>query len=148
MALLVVLLGMIAPVLSNSLRGRGLTEEATRLVALTEFARSEAVSQGLPTTVWYDPKEGRYGLEVKAGYENIARPDRARSYEVNPDLRLEITGKMPTNGNRVTAAEFAADGALAVESAENIRLTDRFGSAVLVARTADGGAFEIAKSAR
>ena len=54
MALLVVVLAVAAPMLSSSMRGHGLNGEAVRFVALTEFARSEAISQGVPMVLHGD----------------------------------------------------------------------------------------------
>jgi Tfp pilus assembly protein FimT len=144
MTLLVVLLAVVAPVLSNSMRGRGLQEEATRFLALTEFARSEAVSQGVPTQVWVEPGQARYGMEVKTGYETIAGASTPhRDYTLAPETKVEL--KAAASGNRLVAADFTADGVLGLQSAESVRFTDRFGETATVARMADGWGYEIVK---
>src|ERR1051325_1837454 len=68
MALLATLMALAAPSLSRSMRQRNLSQEATRFVALTESARDEAVSQGVPMVVWIDPVGGRFGMGPKTGY--------------------------------------------------------------------------------
>ena len=65
MALLTVVVGFAAPSLARSMRQRNLDGEATRLLAATEYARDEAVSQGVPMTVWINPDTQRFGVEPK-----------------------------------------------------------------------------------
>lgn len=69
LAIMVVLAAFIAPRLANSFQHRELDQEAVRLLALTEYARGEAQSQGIPTQVWIDPQSGNYGAEAVPGYD-------------------------------------------------------------------------------
>ena len=142
MTLLAIVAALSLPSLSRSMRQRNLDEEATRLLALTEYGRDEAVSQGVPMIVWIDAKAQRYGLKPKAGFD--ADETRAREYAMNPDVNAEID-KAAASGGVVEAMEFGADGALASSSVEAVRLVDRFKSVINVSRTADGWSYELVK---
>ena len=145
MALLAVVAAFSAPALSRSLRQRNLDGEAARLLAVAEYGRDEAVSQGVPMTVWIDPKGQRFGVEPKTGYEG--NDARSRSFELNADIHFEIERAATRNGVS-DAMEFAPDGSLASSSTEAVRLVDRFQAAITLARTSDGWSYEIVKETR
>ena len=142
MTLLAVVAALAMPSLARSMRQRNLDEEAARLLALTEFGRNEAVSQGVPMIVWIDAKTQRYGLEPKAGFD--ADDSRVREYSMNSDVQVEID-KAAGRGGVVEAMEFSPDGALGTSSVESVRLVDRFKSAITVSRTTDGWSYELVK---
>jgi type II secretion system protein H len=73
MALLTTIMAIVAPSLSRFMRGRDVEEEARRFLALTRYARSEAVSRSVMLRLWVDPEEGRYGLEpeTRAASEDV-----------------------------------------------------------------------------
>ena len=145
MALLTVVVGFAAPSLSRSMRQRNLDGEATRFLAATEYAREEAVSQGVPMTLWINPDTQRFGVEPKTGYDGSAARDR--EFAVNPDVHLEVTGGVQKSGV-IEAVEFAPDGSPTTASVESVRLVDRFNAALTVARTSDGWSYEIVKETR
>ena len=142
MTLLAIVAAIAVPSLSRSMRQRNLDEEATRLLALTEYGRDEAVSQGVPMIVWIDAKSQRYGIEPKAGFDSDEA--RARDYAMNPDVQIEID-KAAASGGIVEAMEFGPDGALTTSSVDSVRLVDRFKSAITVSRTTDGWSYELVK---
>ena len=163
MALLVVFLGIIVPTVSRSLRQRNLEQEAARLLALTEYGRDEAASQGVPMDVWIDVDSKTFGVEPKPGYTGATA--RAKSYRLNDDMHFDpVAGGLtvrpgtgagvttsaqqaqPTHGG-ITAAEFAPDGTLSTGSVASIRLADRTNNGVSVTQTADGYGYEIVKDA-
>ena len=142
MALLAVVTAFAAPSLSRSLRYRHLNEEAVRFVALTEYARDEAISQGLPMVVWIDPAARHIGAQPKA--EFVGAQSRDREFALNPDIHIELEQAITVRG-LVYAAEFAPDGAPAFSNAAVIRLIDRFGSVITITQTSDGWGYEILK---
>ena len=75
MALLVVVIALLAPTLGNFFRGRTLESEARRFVALSHYARSRAVSEGVPMVLWLDPVQKAYGLVEEFSYS--ARDEKA-----------------------------------------------------------------------
>ena len=145
MMLLAIVAALSVPSLSRSMRQRNLDEEATRLLALTEYGRDEAVSQGVPMVIWIDAKGQRYGIEPKSGFD--ADESRRREYAMNPDVNVEID-KAVASGGVVEAMEFAPDGALTNSSVNAVRLVDRAQSAINVSRTADGWSYELVKETK
>src|SRR5688572_7408500 len=88
MALLAMLLAFAAPSLSRSIRDRHLKQEATRFVALTEYARTEAVSQGVPMIVWIDSQARRFGVQPKTAYGGDTTRDR--EFQLGSEVRVEV----------------------------------------------------------
>jgi general secretion pathway protein H len=68
MALLAVLLSVSAPWLSRFFAGRGLEEEARQMLALTRYARSQAITSGVPMELWVDTKTNSCGVDAQTGY--------------------------------------------------------------------------------
>ena len=89
MAMLSIVLALAAPSLARFFRGRGLDSEAHRFLALTRYAQSRAVSEGVPMLLWIDEDEGRFGLEAERSYLEEEDP-LAKEYEVNDQLRVEV----------------------------------------------------------
>ena len=145
MALLTVIAAFSAPSLARSLRQRNLDGEAARLLALTEYGRDEAVSQGVPMTVWVEPKGQRMGVEPKTGYEGD--DSRSREFAMNADVHFEVDRAVTQNGV-AEVVEFAPDGSPSPSSIDVVRLVDRFQSLINVARTSDGWGYEIVKEQR
>jgi len=143
MALLAILLALVAPSLSRSSRARKLENEAARLLALTEYARSEAVSQGVPTTVWIDPAGKRFGAEARAGYP--ADAVRQKEFNLDPDIRFELDETPSTQNGIVYAMEFAPDGTPDSGNVYSVRLLDRSNSAIALTQTQDEWGYEIVK---
>lgn len=68
MTLLTMVLSIAGPSLSNFFKGRALEEESRRFLALTRFARDEAITRAVPMELWMDSLTGHYGLQVRTGY--------------------------------------------------------------------------------
>ena len=145
MALLAVVLALSAPSLSRSMRQRNLEAEAARFLAATEYSRDEAVSQGVPMTLWIDEKQQRFGVEPKEGF--AGDESRSREFTLHPDVQIDVE-KSITRDAKVQPIEFTADGAPATTNVEAVWLKDRFDSIVTVARTTDGWGYEIVKEAK
>ena len=163
MALLVTLAAVAVPSLSRSMRGHGLDQEAQRLLALTEYARDEAASQGVPMTVWIDADGGRCGIDAKPGFQAAGTDNaRAREFALGEDVRFDPVGQgmvstasspAATQGNHaptathggVTVAEFAPDGTLDPGSVAGVRIVNRAGDALNLTRTADAYGYAITR---
>jgi len=146
MVVLAIVAGLSMPLLSGSIRQRHLKDEAARFLALTEYARDEAVSQGVPMSVWIDSATSHFGVEPKAGFDGA--PGRNRDFAMNPDIHFEIDKAANASGGSLMPVEFATDGSPATTSVETVRLADRFNSAITIARTKDGWSYEILKEAK
>ena len=144
MAVLAIVMALSVPSLSRSLRERSLEQEAARFLALTEFGRSEAVSQGVPMVIWVDTKSQRFGLAPKTDYGSA---EVRKEYTLHSDVHFELTERGGGQNND-EVMEFAPEGTPEVSSIESLRLVDRFGSMRLIAKRSDGWGYEIAKEVR
>lgn len=136
MSMLVVILALVAPSLGRFFKGRSLDSEARRLVTLTHYAQSRAVSEGIPMMLWISPDDHAYGLEAEYSYNN--RDDRAVYYELNKDLEVEIERVAPLQmdaqarqaqtsrfGRNATVMRFTPDGFISETSPQNLWLRQR-----------------------
>ena len=142
MALLATLMALAAPSLSRSIRQRTLDQEALRFLALTEHARNEAVSRGVPMVIWLEPETHRFGLESKPGHLLIE--PRRTEYVLGPDLRFELERGVGLGRSSATI-EFGPDGWLLWGSLEWVRLVDRQDTGLLIARGTNGWGYEIVR---
>lgn len=141
MALLATLLAVSAPSLSRSFHGRNLDQQAAQLLAATEYARSEAVSQGVPMNVWIDATAGTFGVRPKTGYEGVA--SREKTWTLHPEVRFDTTPAADDQAGHALASTFQPEGTLDFSSVSELRLIHRTGEIVTVAQGDDG--YEIAK---
>ncbi|HEU5071617.1 MAG TPA: GspH/FimT family pseudopilin [Verrucomicrobiae bacterium] len=88
LALLAMAVAIAAPALSRFFRGRALDNEARRMLALTRYGQSRAVSEGIPMVMWFKPDEGTYGLEAEMTYTET--DDKAVEYHLDSNLSLEL----------------------------------------------------------
>jgi type II secretion system protein H len=142
MGLLALVATLSVPLLSGSTRQRTLNDEAARFVALVEYCRDEAISQGVQMTVWIDPNGKSLGVEPKTGYDGA--DERTREYQTHPDITYQ-TDKIKKSGRTLIAVECSPDGSLSTSSVETIRVVDRRNEAVDIVRTLDGWGYEILK---
>jgi len=153
MALLVIMLGFVAPSLSRFFRGRNLDSEARRLLSLTRYGQSRAVSEGVPMLLWLDPKLGTYGLKAQTGYTD--RDQKAVEYTLAQDLQMEVQMPSRIQTNFWTMAPqqsrlnqpticFLPDGFISASSPDRILLREtRENDAVWIGATANHLAYEI-----
>jgi type II secretion system protein H len=153
MALLVIMLAYVAPSLAHFFRGRNLSSEARRLLALTRYGQSRAVSEGIPMLLWINPKLGTYGLRAQAGY--LDQDAKAVEYSVGSDMQIEVQTPVKLQTNYWTMAPqqtklgqpsicFLPDGFISETSPDQILLREqRENDAVWIAETANRLGFEI-----
>ena len=142
MALLAAILAFSAPSLARSLRERHLEDEATRFLALTEHARNEAISRGIPMTIWLESQTGRFGIAPAEGFDDGAA--RGREYTLGGDIQMEVLAGVSA---RVAASAiiFGPEGTLDPQSVESVRMRDRFNATLRIGRTEDSWGYEIVK---
>jgi len=133
MALLAVVLAIVAPSLSNFFRGRKLESEARRFVALARYGQSQAVSDGVPMTLWMDRIEGTYGVRQQDGFDpdrytettqpmesTLARAQQGYekadakqpTFRLAQNLRFELAGLDSRTNGRVVMIRFLPDGSI------------------------------------
>lgn len=144
MTLLIVVTSLAAPLLGNFFRGRSLDSEARRLLALSRYAQSRAVSEGVPMTLWLDAPGRTYGLVTDTSYD--ASDARAVEFTLGKDLEFEIeepalapagdrrsltplfgSGGTTDNQSRLPALRFTPDGALGAANPPAVGVRDRDG---------------------
>lgn len=94
MALLLIVLAVAAPSLAQFFRGRFLDGEARRLLALTRYGQSRAVSEGVPVLLWLNAESNQYGLRIDPRFRDPPKTptrsvstgaSRSRSRPVSPN---------------------------------------------------------------
>jgi Tfp pilus assembly protein FimT len=148
MVVLTVLLALVAPTLSSSFRGRNLDQAGAQLLALTEYGRDEAISQGVPMDVWLNPATGQYGVNAKAGYPGDATRDK--QYTLDSDLHFDAAGATVAApaGQLLNLAEFEPDGTLDPSSLASMRIVGHAEASISVAQTPNGYGYELQSGTR
>ena len=88
LALLAIAVAVAAPSLSRFFHGRALDSESRRMLALTRYAQSRAVSEGVPMVMWFKPDESTYGVQAESTYSGT--DDKAVEYQLDTALQLEL----------------------------------------------------------
>ena len=125
LALLGIITSMVAPAMSNFIRGRAIDSEARRLFALIHAGQSRAVSEGLPQALWVDEKSSTYGLEAETSGPN--GDPRAERLTVDETLQIAVVntgGATPSTFRSLPAIRFVPDGSIDEKSPQQLRLTD------------------------
>jgi type II secretion system protein H len=142
MAVLAIVMAFVAPTLSRSLRGRALEQEAIRFIAVTEFARDEAISRGSSMNVWIDTSSRRFGVMPADVYSGI---ELQREYSLGSEVEFDaLEGALQNEGVAIT---FRPNGTPGVESITGVRLKDRYDETVNVNRASNGLGYEIVTTA-
>jgi type II secretion system protein H len=140
MALLCLFLGIAAPSLSRSMHQHNLNQEATRLLAVTEYARDEAVSRGVPMVVWVDVTNGQFGVREIPGFDPASPRDKV--FTLLQGIHFDPVQGIASSG-QAEAAEFTTDGTLDPSSQTSLRLVDNTNSAIEITQTNDGWGYQI-----
>jgi len=143
MALLVVMISVAAPMLSNFFRGRTLDSEARRLLALTRAAQTRAVSEGLPMLLWVDADEHTYGMEQETPPRD--GDPRALEFELDENLLLEAVKANPVTvrGKSLPAIRFLPEGVVDESSPTALCLTALDNSTLWLVQTTNRVNYEI-----
>lgn len=132
MALLATVLAVAAPSLSRFFRSRTLDSEACRFVALTRYAQSRAVSEGVPMLLWIDCEAGRYGLVAESVFVN--EDDKAIEFALAENLEIEVESQslippqprgltaLSRMGGQLQIIRFTPDGFIDESSPERIAI--------------------------
>lgn len=153
MALLATVLAIAAPSLSRFFHSRTLDSEARRFLALTRYAQSRAVSEGIPMLLWIDPDRGAYGLMAEPTYTD--QDDKAIEFTLDETLQIQVepqlTSQSSTAGlisashfsNRLQTIKFTPDGFVSETSPEWILIQQGSEDAVLIRKSRTGLNYEI-----
>ena len=125
MALLVVAVSMIAPRMSDFIRGRALGAEAQRMLALTHAGQSRAVSEGMPMVLWLNAKQNTCGMEAETSPKG--GDPKAEDLTINENVQIAsaaTTGTAATTFNHLPAIRFLPDGTIDENSPQTLQLTE------------------------
>jgi type II secretion system protein H len=130
MSLLAIVMAVAAPSLSGFFKGRTLDSEARRLLSLTRYAQSRAVSEGVPVQLWIDGQNRTYGLQADPAY--VPGDAKAVQFEFAPDVQVEVLASQVAVRSSVmsggiaradtTSIRFQPDGFIADSSLAGVRL--------------------------
>jgi hypothetical protein len=119
MTMLAAIMAVSTPVLSRFVKGRTLEEEARRFLALTRYARSEAISRGALMELWINQELGLYGLSPHSGFELDDR--RPIEFSLADGLSFEVDRKVLDERGEAKIL-FWPDGSIDVESLVELRI--------------------------
>jgi prepilin-type N-terminal cleavage/methylation domain-containing protein len=123
MLILSTVLAMAAPSLRGFFTSRRIDEAAAQILALTQFARSQAISEGIVYRLNFDTRDRTYWLTAqKAGVFETLETEFGQVYALPKDIELELED-MDQRDKDVFLA-FTPYGTM---TAGLIRLTDRSG---------------------
>jgi len=146
MVLLVVAISLVAPKMSNFMRGRALDSEARRMLAIMHAGQARAVSEGMPMVLWLDEKNNGYGLEEETPGKN--GDAQAENYTSDDNVQLAVmnlSGSATTFKN-LPAIRFLADGTVDENSPQAVKLTGSDGIELWLLESADRRGYEISDS--
>jgi len=161
LTVIVAVISICAPALANFFRGRTLDSEARRLLSLSHAGQSRAISEGLPMMFWVDASKGSYGLEAQPGWSD--RDPKAVEFNLDQDLHLEIIAANPVkhrsflnqsrsagdqraNSRGLPQIRYLPDGTIEETSPRAIRVYDRDGTSLWLARVENYATYEIRKT--
>lgn len=140
MAVLATVLAIAAPSLSRFFSGRDLQEEVRRFIALTKFARSEAVSRGVMMELWIDPDLRAYGLQPQGAANS--EEDSMRTYRLADKLTFGVeTESLDALGRAIIL--FWPDGSIDEQSVKTVRIEEDAESIVEIVRAEFGLGYEV-----
>lgn len=156
MALLTIVISVSAPSLSRFFHGRNLDSEARRLVALTRYAQSRAVSEGVPILLWIDLRQDRLGLRQETGFAD--EDTKAVDLALAQDLHVlpadpgpasaamagpaRLRAGSPADPNRPTL-RFQPDGSIDDASPRRLVIRDATGEEIAISQSRTRLSYEI-----
>jgi type II secretion system protein H len=158
LALLSIVISITLPSLSNFFRGRTLDAEARRLLSLTRYGQSRAVSEGIPMVLWVDPENRAYGLEQEPGWDDTDA--KSVNLKLDDNLKVEVirtnvvkplsamaspltsAGNIDTRQN-LPSIRFLPDGSIAESSLPRIHLMEKDGASLWLSRSQNRMSYEI-----
>ena len=149
MAILAAVIAYTAPTLTKFFRGRTLDSEVNRFIAMTRYAQSRAVSEGIPMMLWIDTQERAFGVVMQPSYST--QDDKAQEFALDGNLTIEVglppananinataaaqTGAAQLLGNNVTVIRYTPDGFISQSSPETITIRDGETEQVVIAQS-------------
>jgi prepilin-type N-terminal cleavage/methylation domain-containing protein len=92
MVIVAILAAAVVPTLTNFRIGRANANTATQLIALSQFARTQSISEGKVYRLVLDPDKGNYQLlaEDDSGAFAPASDDYGKVYDVDKGVKMQV----------------------------------------------------------
>jgi prepilin-type N-terminal cleavage/methylation domain-containing protein len=145
MAILVCMMAVAAPSLGKFFRGRKQDSEARRILSLIRYGQTRAVSEGIPTLLWFDVKKGAYGLELASGYTSWD-DTKFIELEMDSDLAMEVKYRVIKSVNKARSLpviRMEPDGSFDLTSPEYIAIKEANSPTIYVVKSQNGMTYEI-----
>ena len=141
LVLLAIIATFVAAKMSSFVQGRALNFEARRLLSLTHYAQSRAVSEGVPMLLWVNAAASTYGLTAQSSYNDPEGDAHAVTYTIDPSLRLETpTGEVaPVSEQEDEKLGLTTDGIAYLRFTPDGFFDDTSVSKVTIRQGADAG---------
>jgi prepilin-type N-terminal cleavage/methylation domain-containing protein len=141
LALMTAMNALDAPRMSRFFEGHGVNDQARRLLQVTRYARSQAVTTGIPMQVWIDPQTGEYGITPLEGYNY--RDAKPVQYRIEEMQKFELGEDYPTDADGRAGIVFRPDGLIEEGALETIELVGGGGESIVLRRSDQGSKYEI-----
>ena len=124
MMLLCVVAAMAVPALRGFGQGRRLGSCAAQLVSLAQYARTQAITRGVPYRMHVDPDTATYWLTAERddGVFDTPGDEFGRVFEAPEGIAIDWLGPSPPDAGRFPYVEFLPTGR--TSAAATLRLTD------------------------
>ena len=121
MGVLAALAAMVVPVFGNFFRGQDIAAEGKRFIALTEYAQTQAISTGVPQTLWLDAQQRAYGVREAYGYsDEPGRTNQTRVFLLGKEFELHLDATALPGVSGEIGIYFLADGLIGEGSVTNL----------------------------
>jgi len=147
LAVLSIVIALAAPTLSRFFRGQTIEEEGQRLLALTRYGQSRAVSECLPMVLWVNPEDGTYGVRVQDGYSTSDAAAQMSQGTVSSsgagkDVRFQLSDRLRfeleqggRTQNRTATIRFATDGSISEGSLDRVVIRQDDGDSTAIVQS-------------
>jgi type II secretion system protein H len=153
LCLLAVICSLVIPQMKGFFHGRKLEYEAQRFLALTRYAQSRAVSEGVPMILWVNPQQRTYGLEAQNGYGLNETNQQQFAVDASLQLNAETMRGQMTQSNLWTQVKsgivgrpeirFLPDGTIGESSPNQITLSQSKVDMLFITETTNHLRYEI-----
>jgi len=144
MVILSTVLAMAAPSLSGFFASRQINDAAAQILALTQLARSQAISEGIIYRLNFDTQRHTYWLSAqRTGAFEKLKTEVGQVFELPKDMVMELEGLQKKDGDTFLA--FTPNGTV---TAGTVRLIDRRGRAFEVTCPTATESFSIIESTK
>lgn len=131
MVVLTAVMTIVAPSLNKFFRGTIINDEARRILGVTQLARQEAISTGMPMQVWFDLENQWFGIRELSGLSASSGNQLSREalggpyfYQLDAKLVMELDRNTSINPS-MPSIVYHPDGQLDLTSLPGFYLKNK-----------------------